>query len=34
LASLKGKPYEESLMHLLRLMRQGWAAKDKGISTP
>lgn len=34
LASVKGKSYEESLMHLLRLMRQGWAAKDKGISTP
>ncbi|MDA7511732.1 hypothetical protein OAH23_11740 [Verrucomicrobia bacterium] len=33
LASVKGKSYEESLMHLLRLMRQGWAAKDKGIST-
>lgn len=34
LASVKGKSYEESLMHLLRLMRQGWVAKDKGISTP
>lgn len=33
LASVKDKSYEESLMHLLRLMRQGWAAKDKGIST-
>ena len=33
LASVKGKSYEESLMHLLRLMRQGWAAKDIGIST-
>ena len=31
LASEKGKSYEESLMHLLRLMRQGWAAKEKGI---
>ncbi|HBP57057.1 MAG: hypothetical protein ACJ0BN_08105 [Limisphaerales bacterium] len=34
LASVKGKSYEASLMHLLSLMRQGWAAKDKGISTP
>ena len=34
LASVKGKSYEESLMHLLSLMRQGWAAKDKDISTP
>ena len=34
LASEKGKSYEESLMHLLRLMRQGWAAKEKGISSP
>ena len=34
LASEKGKSYEESLMHLLRLMRQGWAAKEKGIPSP
>ncbi len=27
----KGKSYEESLAHLLALMKQGWAAKAKGI---
>ncbi|MBT5927403.1 MAG: hypothetical protein HOH33_12360 [Verrucomicrobia bacterium] len=32
LAVEKSKSYEESLMHLLRLMRQGWAAKEKGVS--
>ena len=32
LALDKGKSYDESLMHLLRLMRQGWAAKEKGIA--
>lgn len=32
LAAQKGRSYEESLMHLLRLMRQGWAAKEKGIA--
>ena len=32
LAAQKGKTYEESLTHLLGLMRQGWAAKEKGVS--
>jgi hypothetical protein len=31
LAEQKGKPYEESLAHLLALMKQGWAAKEKGF---
>ena len=31
LATEKGKTYEEALMHLLKLMRQGWAAKEKGL---
>ena len=26
LAAEKGRPYDESLKHLLTLMRQGWAA--------
>jgi hypothetical protein len=32
LAEQKGRTYEEALTHLLTLMRQGWAAKEKGIS--
>jgi hypothetical protein len=31
LATEKGKTYEEAMKHLLELMRQGWAAKDKGL---
>ncbi len=31
LAAEKGRPYEEALTHLLQLMRQGWAAKEKGF---
>jgi len=31
LAETKSKPYEEALTHLLTLMRQGWAAKDRGL---
>jgi hypothetical protein len=31
LAAEKGRPYEEALTHLLKLMRQGWAAKEKGF---
>ena len=27
----KDKTYEDALAHLLELMRQGWAAKDKGL---
>ncbi|PWU10738.1 MAG: hypothetical protein C5B50_24865 [Verrucomicrobia bacterium] len=31
LADQKQRSYEEALGHLLGLMRQGWAAKDKGL---
>jgi hypothetical protein len=31
LAAEKGRTYEEALTHLLTLMRQGWAAKEKGF---
>ena len=31
LAEAKGRSYEEALTHLLGLMQQGWAAKEKGI---
>ena len=31
LADQKGRTYEESLDHLLQLMKQGWAAKLKGL---
>ena len=31
LSEEKGKSYQEALAHLLRLMRQGWAAKEKGL---
>jgi len=27
----KGRTYEEALAHLLGLMKQGWAAKEKGF---
>jgi hypothetical protein len=30
LVELKGKSYDEALRHLLVLMQQGWAAKEKG----
>jgi hypothetical protein len=30
LAEQKGRTYEEALKHLIELMRQGWAAKEKG----
>ena len=30
LAEQKQRTYEEALAHLLGLMRQGWAAKEKG----
>jgi hypothetical protein len=32
LASEKGRTYEQALAHLLGLMRQGWAAKQRGVS--
>jgi hypothetical protein len=31
LAVEKGKRYEVAMTHLLGLMRQGWAAKEKGF---
>ena len=30
LAEQKGRSYEDALVHLLELMRQGWAAKGPG----
>lgn len=32
LAEQKGRSYEEAMVHLLGLMRQGWAAQERGIS--
>ena len=31
LAEQKGRTYEDALVHLLNLMKQGWAAKEKGL---
>jgi hypothetical protein len=31
LADQKGRTYDEALAHLLELMRQGWAAKERGL---
>ena len=31
LAEQKNRTYEDALMHLLELMRRGWAAKEKGL---
>jgi hypothetical protein len=31
LAKEKNRSYEDSLAHLLGLLRQGWAAKEKGL---
>ena len=31
LAAQKNKTYEEAMAHLLNLMKQGWAAKEKGM---
>ena len=31
LAQEKGRTYDEALAHLLQLMQQGWAAKEKGL---
>jgi hypothetical protein len=31
LAEQKNRSYEDALAHLLELMRQGWAAKEKGM---
>jgi len=30
LAEQPGRDYEEALAHLLNLMKQGWAAKERG----
>lgn len=34
LAAAKGRTYDESLAHLLRLMAGGWAAQPKADSPP
>jgi len=31
LVEQKGQSYNDALSHLLDLMKQGWAAKDKGL---
>jgi hypothetical protein len=31
LAARKGTSYEDALRHLLELMKQGWAAKERGF---
>jgi len=31
LAETKGRTYDEALTHLLKFMREGWAAKKKGF---
>jgi len=31
LAAQKGRTYDEALTHLLKLMQQGWAAKERGL---
>jgi hypothetical protein len=31
LAALKNKTHAEALSHLLGMMKQGWAAKEKGL---
>ena len=31
LAEQKDRSYEDALAHLLQLVRQGWAAKEKGL---
>jgi hypothetical protein len=31
LSAQKNKTYEEAMSHLLTLMKQGWAAKEKGL---
>jgi hypothetical protein len=31
LATEKGRTYDEALTHLLGLMKQGWAAKERGF---
>ena len=31
LATEKNRTYDDALQHLLKLMAQGWAAKEKGL---
>jgi hypothetical protein len=31
LSEQTGRPHQEALAHLLNLMKQGWAAKEKGL---
>ena len=31
LAEAKGRSYEEALTHLLKLMQQGWSAKERRL---
>ncbi len=31
LAEEKGRSYDEALTHLLQMMRQGWAAQERGF---
>jgi hypothetical protein len=31
LSEQTGRSYDEAMQHLLNLMRQGWAAKEKGF---
>jgi hypothetical protein len=31
LAAEKGRSYEEAMVYLMGLMKQGWAAKEKGV---
>ena len=31
LAEQKGRTYEQALLHLLGLMQQGWAARERGF---
>ena len=31
LAAQKGRTHEQALAHLLELMKQGWAAKERGF---
>ena len=31
LAEQKNRTYEEAMTHLLKLMKEGWAAKERGL---
>jgi hypothetical protein len=31
LAEQKGRDYDSALLHLIGLMKQGWAAKERGL---